>query len=316
MKSGSLIILFQLILSAGFAQSQTAVFQVVPLGVKGGSDESNLSAYAIALKGTSEYVCLDAGTLHAGIEKAVKQKVWKGNANDILKTKMKGYLISHPHLDHVAGLIMNAPDDSPKPVYGLSSCLDVLKSNYFTWKNWANFANEGDKPTLNKYTYTVLQPDTSTPLVNTKMSVKAFSLSHVSPYESTAFLINYNGDYMLYLGDTGADEIEKSDKLNKLWHVISPLIKEKKLKALFIEVSFPNEQADNLLFGHLTPRLLMKELNVLNQITEGGLSNFNVVVTHRKPSGNNEMIIQKQLTEVNNLKLKFIYPEQGKLLEL
>jgi hypothetical protein len=29
-------------------------FQVVPLGVKGGTDESNLSAYAVAATGTSE----------------------------------------------------------------------------------------------------------------------------------------------------------------------------------------------------------------------------------------------------------------------
>ncbi len=40
-------------------QSQP-VFKVIPLGVKGGSDESNLSAYALAVYGTNAYVCLDA----------------------------------------------------------------------------------------------------------------------------------------------------------------------------------------------------------------------------------------------------------------
>src|SRR6188768_4122822 len=102
MKSAVAVLLFQLILSAGCAQTQTVVFQVVPLGVKGGSDESNLSAYAIALKGTTEYVCLDAGSIYSGIDKAVKSGVWKGQVNEILKTNIKGYLISHPHLDHVA----------------------------------------------------------------------------------------------------------------------------------------------------------------------------------------------------------------------
>ena len=287
----------------------------MPLGVKGGSDESNLSSYAIAVKGTSDYVCLDAGTLYSGIAKAVKYGVWKGEANEILKTNIKGYLISHPHLDHAAGLIINSPDDSAKPIYGLSSCLEVLKSNYFTWKNWSNFGNEGDKPTLNKYTYTVLSPGNKIPLINTKMSVIAFTLSHVNPNESTAFLISHNESSILYFGDTGSDEIEKSDKLNKIWHEIGPLIKEKKLKAIFIEVSFPNAKADNLLFGHLTPRLLMKEMNVLSQlIGEASLANFQVVITHRKPSGNNEVTIQKELAEANNLKLKFVYPEQGKPL--
>ena len=46
-------------LSVGRAQS---VFKVIPLGVEGGNDESNLSAYAVAVNGTDAYVCLDAGT--------------------------------------------------------------------------------------------------------------------------------------------------------------------------------------------------------------------------------------------------------------
>lgn len=308
-------VLFFLLVYTACAQINP-VFQVVPLGVKGGSDESNLSSYAVGLTGTTDYVCLDACTIHAGIAKAIANKIWLGTVDEILKNNMRGYLISHPHLDHVAGLIINAPDDSSKPIYGLSACLDVLKSNYFTWKNWANFTNDGDKPTLNKYTYSVLTPASKLSLVNTKMSVTAFPLSHVNPYESTAFLISYNENHLLYLGDTGADDLEKSDKLSLLWTAVAPLIKEKKLKAIFIEVSFPNAQADNLLFGHLTPRLLMKEMNALNHRTGNtALSDFPVVITHRKPVSNNEEIIKKELTEVNNLKLKFIYPEQGKLLE-
>lgn len=42
------------------------------------------------------------------------------------------------------------------------------------------------------------------------MTVKAFSLSHVNPFESTAFLIKNENDYALYLGDTGPDEVEKA----------------------------------------------------------------------------------------------------------
>ena len=301
---------------AASAQSSGNVFQVVPLGVRGGSDESNLSSYAVGVRGTSEYVCLDAGTIYAGIVKAVARGVWKGSPGDILKNNIKGYLISHPHLDHVSGLIMNSPEDSAKPVYGLSSCIDVLKSNYFTWKNWANFGNEGDAPALNKYTYKVLIPGATVPLVNTQMSVTAYTLSHVNPYESTAFLISYKDNYLLYLGDTGSDEIEKSDKLNRLWHEISPLIREKKLKALFIEVSFPNAQTDNLLFGHFTPQHLIKEMNKLSQITaSNALINVPIVITHRKPAGNNEKLIREELKLANSLKLKLIYPEQGKLLQ-
>jgi cAMP phosphodiesterase len=291
-------------------------FKVIPLGVKGGSDESNLSSYAIAAGGTGNYVCLDAGTLHSGIRKAIETNVWRGDAADILKNSIKGYLISHPHFDHVSGLVINSPDDSPKPIYGTASCLNVLKEKYFSWKNWANFANEGEKPTLNKYTYTLLAPAQEHLLQGTSMFATAFTLSHVSPNESTAFLIRHEQSYLLYLGDTGSDKIEKSGKLQLLWQAASPLIKSKQLKAIFIEVSFANEQPDHLLFGHLTPGLLMQELNILSNLCgKESLKDFPIIVTHMKPGGNREATIVQQLKDMNSLGVKLIFPQQGQLLE-
>ena len=38
------------------------------------------------------------------------------------------------------------------------------------------------------------------------------------------FLSGTLESYLLYLGDTGADAIEGSDNLERLWHAISPLI--------------------------------------------------------------------------------------------
>ena len=50
-----------------------------------------------------------------------------------------------------------------------------------------------------------------------------------------------NEAYILYLGDTGPDEIEKTDKLQILWQAVAKLIREGKLKGIFIEVSYPND---------------------------------------------------------------------------
>jgi cAMP phosphodiesterase len=304
-----------LFLLGSCAQAQSS-FRMVPLGIKGGGDEGNLSSYAVAASGTENYICLDAGTLHTGIRKTIEASVWQGDASDVLRNNIKGYLISHPHFDHVSGLVINSPDDSSKPIYGTTSCLNVLKEKYFSWKNWANFGNEGEKPTLNKYTYTILAPGQEHALEGTNLFATAYVLSHVNPNESTAFLIRHDQSYLLYLGDTGSDEIEKSDKLKSLWQVVGPLIQSKQLKAIFIEASFANEQPDNLLFGHLTPRLLMQELNVLNKLCgKESLKDFPIVVTHMKPGGNREATIQQQLKDANLLGIKLIFPEQGKLLE-
>lgn len=309
----ALILSFTLLLSFT-CFGQTPSFKVVPLGVKGGIDESNLSAYMVSAYGTNNYICLDAGTLHAGIQKAITLKTFNIPAEQVLKQYIKAYFISHSHLDHLSGLLINSPDDTTKTIYANADCIEVFKNNYFTWKSWANFASEGEKPQLNKYHYEVLTPGREVNVTGTGLQVQAFPLSH-SNLQSTAFLVNYNDRYLLYLGDTGPDEIEKSTNLKALWRAVAPLIKLGKLKALIIEVSFPNEQPDKTLFGHLTPNWLMKEMTVLQQLTGAkAMQSFKLVVTHVKPPQNKIEEIKKQLKAANVLKLNLLYPEQGKPL--
>jgi cAMP phosphodiesterase len=308
-----LLTLFTLLSAVTFAQSNKA-FKVVPLGVLGGIDESNMSAYMVAPTGSNDYICMDAGTLHYGIEQAVKNKVFNIPAEQILKKYIKGYLISHSHLDHVSGLIINSPDDTSKNIYAFADCISTLKTHYFTWSSWANFANEGEAPALKKYTYKILKPGIETDIANTTLQVTAYPLSH-SNLTSTAFLIKSNDSYLLYLGDTGADEIEKSHNMHLLWEAIAPLIKSHQLKGIMIEVSFPNEQPDKTLFGHFTPKWLMSEFNDLSKLTgTDALKNFNVVVTHLKLPYSNIQKIKPQLKAANTLGLNLIYPVQGKEL--
>jgi cAMP phosphodiesterase len=307
-------LIFSFLSISAFGQQPQSAFRLVSLGVKGGMDESNLSAYMLAPAHSNNYVCLDAGTLHFGIEKAIANKVFTVPAEVVLKKYIKGYLISHAHLDHLAGLIINSPDDSIKNIYAFADCIATFRTHYFTWKSWANFADEGETPQLKKYHYQVLNPGEEMPIANTEMLVKAFPLSH-SNLTSTAFLVRNNDSYLLYLGDTGPDEIEKSHNLESLWQAITPLIKEKKLKAIMIEVSFPDEHPDKSLFGHLTPHWLMKEMDTLEKLAgPGSLKGLNVVITHVKPPQSSIERLKKQLTAENKLQLNLIYPQQGKAL--
>jgi glyoxylase-like metal-dependent hydrolase (beta-lactamase superfamily II) len=297
----------------GHGHAEASSFTIIPLGVRGGLDESNLSAYMVAPEGSHDFICLDAGTLYSGIRKAFPEK----DPGYVLKNYIKAYFISHPHLDHVAGLILNSPDDSAKTIYGLSPCLDVLRDKYFTWEAWANFADAGEKPLLNKYHYLTMTPGQEETVGNTAFQVKAFPLSHGAPYQSTAFLVRQGDAYLLYLGDTGADTVEHSDKLHLLWQEVAPLLKTGKLKAIMIEVSFPDEQPLRQLFGHLTPFLLMKEMKELSVLTgEPALTRFPVLITHMKPSGDQETRIRKELEVSNPLKLRLIFPAQALRIDL
>jgi cAMP phosphodiesterase len=321
-KLGPIVAIFLMVAAhvagqSNYASISTNGFKVIPLGVKGGLDESNLSAYLVAAGGSDQFICLDAGTIYKGLELAAAKKIFKpSNPSVIQQNNISSYFISHAHLDHTAGLIMNSPNDKAKNLYGLASVLDVFKKNYFTWSAWANFGNEGEAPILKKYSYQTLTPKLEIPIDNTGLFVTPFVLSHVKPYESTAFLVRNQDAYLLYLGDTGPDRVEQSTQLAQLWQTIAPLVIQNQLKAIFIEVSFDNSVSEKALFGHLTPKLLMEEMAKLNQLTNGLLKNTRLYVTHIKPCDDCEKKIKAEIQAANQIGLKIFYPTQATLIEL
>ncbi|MBI3925289.1 MAG: 3',5'-cyclic-nucleotide phosphodiesterase [Armatimonadetes bacterium] len=334
MRKYSLLLFLCALLVAGCSSGRPARFVTVPLGTEGGLADGNLTAYLLAVKGTSEYVALDAGTVLSGLKMARD----KGSFHDVkvpadadeslegwvLRDRIKAYLLSHAHLDHVAGLIIGSTDDSPKPIVGLSSTLDFLRDDVFNWKIWPNFGNEGLSP-LNQYTYVRLQDGQRYAVPQTEMNVELWPLCHSNCYPSSAFLIEARGYHVLYLGDTGPDEVEQTDRLHSLWTRLAPLVREGKLCGMFIEVSYPDGRSDDQLFGHLTPSWLMKELQRLAVLVDPehpdrALRGLTVVVTHIKPSlqkgPSPRETIAAQLKQQNTLGVRFVLPEQGLRIEL
>src|SRR5215813_2246056 len=91
-------------------------FSMVALGSLGGIQDGNLSAWMIHPGDDDRAVTCDAGTLVNGLRVADQ----KGSLADVkvpadspdsrvgyvLTSRIKGYLISHAHMDHVGGLII------------------------------------------------------------------------------------------------------------------------------------------------------------------------------------------------------------------
>ncbi|MGJ8680209.1 MBL fold metallo-hydrolase [Paraglaciecola sp.] len=307
-------------------------FELVTLGDTGGIQDGNLSSFLLRSLSENNYIALDAGSIINGINVGLQKEnqtfselqlahdpKWQTNGI-IFRHHIKAYLISHGHLDHVAGMLISSPQDSAKPIYALPSVNQTLLDTYFNWQAWANFTDRGKKPRLNQYQLVDLTAKQTVAVKDTSLQVTAFSLSH--PLESTAFIIEKDNDIFVYFGDTGPDAVEKQGKLKAVWQHLAMLMKDKTLRGLVIEVSFNNQRPDNLLFGHLTPNWLMQELNTFNDllVDKSALQNSKIIISHIKydlaKGPNPRDVIQQQLAQANNLNLDFVLAKQGQKLLL
>jgi 3',5'-cyclic-nucleotide phosphodiesterase len=306
-------------------------FRCIPLGVEGGLIESNLPAYLLAPIGSTDFVCLDAGTLLGGLRAALANgcfsdiAVPRDSADSIegrvLRHHIKAYLITHTYLDHLSGLILSSPADSAKPIMALEGTIEGLRRHVFNWITWPNFGGDGQPPPLSKYDLVTLSPGERVPIPGTAVCVEAQPLAHGAENESAAFLVDAKGQYAVYMGDTGPDHLEHRPTTRLLWERLVPLVREGRLRAIFIESSYSDETPDDELFSHLTPKWIMYAFHQLAEMVdpqspETALAGLTVVVSHIKPhlgiGEETRDVVERQLRGRNDLHLGFVFPEQAK----
>ncbi len=299
-------------------------FQIIVMGCCGGPRETNISGYLLSPLEENQWIALDAGSLLSGIEAAIE----KGNLNhlpfssekyipagEMLIDQIRAYLISHAHIDHIAGMVLNSQNDSSKVILGIDPTIDNLRDHVFNGRVWPNYGNEGVEPRIGRYNYVRLPFHDSVAIPKTSMTVEAYLLSHPHGYPSTAFLVEYKKKYILYFGDTSPDSLEVEKHLARIWRRIAPLIQERTLHGILLECSYPHADADQTIYGHLDTRLMLREFHHLSSIANAPLTGLNVIVTHRKESlkkGFNALQrIEQELTRDNNLGINFLFPTQG-----
>lgn len=303
-----------------------ARFDVVVLGGSGGLDEGDLTSVLVSRAGRGEYLALDVGTLYAGLVRAAQRGAFAdlrpskwNDAATVLKDHLHGYFVSHPHLDHVAGLVIGSPEDTQKRIFGLAPTLEALRAHVFLSPLWANFLDEGPGA-INRYHLERLTPGTPVAVPGAELRVEAHELSHGADVTSTAFLVEADDAALLYLGDTGPDAVEQQGKLAALWARVAPLVREGRLRAVFLEASYPDPRDERLLFGHLTPRWIIAELDALAAAVRPeapghALRGLHVVVTHIKPrlerGADAREEVRRQLAPLEARGVRVIVPEPG-----
>lgn len=317
------------VVHANDSRETAPAFELVALGVQGGLQDGDLSAWLARAPHDERYVALDAGTLLPGIGHALRRGAFgtppspadtPSAAGRILRDRIAGYFVSHPHLDHVAGLLIAATDDTRKPIYGLASTLQALSDDYFNWSAWPNFADRGPAPALGQYALRDEAPRQWFAIEGTSLHGLLLPLQH-DRMTSSLLLVRSGEACLAYFGDTGPDAVQHGTRLAEAWRMLAPLVRDGALKGLVIETSYPDDVADDRLYGHLTPRWLLRELHAFAaEAGEGALRGLPVVIGHIKPSlqpgRDTRSLIESQLRAGNDLQVRFVLPRQGDRLVL
>ncbi|KAH9989495.1 cAMP phosphodiesterases class-II-domain-containing protein [Xylariaceae sp. FL0662B] len=205
----------------GRENAKRPAIQVIVLGSGGGPQENNVTAFLVRsvkrgwVRGST--VALDAGVHLSAITRILEETQPKGlgtsvtlphtlesgpfagleinsehassNALHITRHLIDAYLITHPHLDHISGFVINTaglPGARPKRLAGLPSTISAFKNHIFNNIIWPNLSDENNGAGL--VTYTRLVEGGSPALgegdgkgyleISDGLTVKVFSVSH------------------------------------------------------------------------------------------------------------------------------------------
>jgi 3',5'-cyclic-nucleotide phosphodiesterase len=208
-----------------------------------------------------ERIAIDAGSLTSGLE--LQQQF-----------RLEACIVSHAHFDHVRDLATIADnrcqaDCEPLVVAATRDTIQALKKYFFNNCLWPDFSviPNRSRPTIR---YLELKPERKVELAG--YEVQSVLVNHT--IESSGFIIRGSDATIAYSGDTGPTD--------RLWELLNA---EKNLKALLLEVSFPNrEQKLAAVSGHHTPRTLLKDLKKLHKPQD-----VPTLLYHIKPVFQNEV---------------------------
>lgn len=202
-------------------------------------------------------------------------------------------LVSHAHLDHIAGLVYLTETlgfcetDASVTIAGLEPVVEALRSGVFNNLLWPDFSKipRADVPVVK---YRPLVADVEQRVGD--LWVTPVAVNHTVP--TAGFIVHDGSTGVIYSGDTGPTEA--------LWRTAREL---GGLRAVILECAFPNrlgQLAD--IARHLTPALVRRELDKLPADTA-------VWIFHVKPQFYEE--IAEELSQVGRDRVSLL--EQDKV---
>ena len=204
-------------------------------------------------------------------------------------SKIRHVLLTHSHLDHIAGLPLLLDSiyehllEQPLTLYCQQETYDVLMKHIFNWPVWPNFfclPNE-DNPVVR---FQPMVPGQSIIIQNSKISM--IEVVHTVP--AVAYIVENNNKAFAFTGDTA--------KAPKLWEALNQI---DHVDALIVECSFPENREDIAQMAmHFSPTSLA---NALSELKHDPL----ICISHMQP-GQEELIINEIQAAMPKRKIKTI----------
>lgn len=214
-------------------------FQLLPSTFEDGrvTNKQHLSCFVV-----DDRVAIDAGSLAM-------------STNEIQKKQIRDVVLTHAHIDHIAGLPLFIDDlfahlEKPIEIYATVEVIRILRENIFNWDVYPNFAElENENGAVLKYRPFEIEK----PFKAGHLQINAVSVNHKVP--AVGFVVSDGRAKFAFTGDTA--------EMDRFWSVVNA---EKSLDALFIECAFPGNLSGLAeVSHHLTPQKLYRELKKFRQ---------------------------------------------------
>lgn len=206
------------------------------------------------------------------------------STNEKQKKEIRDVVLTHAHLDHIAGLPLFIDDlfatiKRPLQIHATQEVIDALEKYVFNWVIYPRFSE-----LKNEYGEVLnYRPFKESEEITIKhLKLKPIEVNHKVP--TVGFIISDDNSKIAITSDTA--------NMDKFWDLINI---QENLDALLIECAFPNELAELANSSHhLTPKDLQAELEKFTQTCP-------IYVINIKPRYLDKII--KELKEINNPRL-------------
>lgn len=233
------------------------------------SPRQHLSCFVV-----DDCVAIDAGSLAMAASAEQKKRI-------------RDVVLTHAHLDHIAGLPLFIDDlfarlEQPVSVYAVAEVIKILEKDVFNWDLYPSFSE--------------LQNDNGVVLEYREFSAgKSFEVKHLTfepvrvnhKVPTVGFIVTDQKTTFALSGDTSA--------MRDFWKRVNRV---DKLDALLIECAFPNELKHLAeVSHHLTPDTLQQELKKFSQ------TDCPIFVVNLKPMYRDQIITELERLEIQNLQI-------------